>query len=275
MVWFALVSLVLVSWPVYMGWVIKPGSGLGYYFGLVGGVMMLLMLLYPVRKHMSWARTWGPVRYWFMVHMIFGIGGPVLVIFHSTFHVRSLNAAVAFYSMLLVASSGIIGRFIYKRIHHGLYGRKSNLEELQQAVDSSQNKMSEINAILFDATGVGERLEKFRHKAMSHQGAFPVRAWIFMTLGLRRRYLAYRFSRKLKRAIAVLGKSQRWDKQHQDQRYQAVSQDVKEYLGVIQEAAQFVAYEKLFRLWHVLHSPFVWSLGASGIVHVIATQFMY
>jgi hypothetical protein len=274
-VWFAFISLVLVSWPVYMGWVIKPGTGLGYYFGLVGGVMMLLMLLYPVRKHMSWARTWGPVRYWFMVHMIFGIGGPVLVIFHSTFHVKSLNAAVAFYSMLLVASSGVIGRFIYKRIHQGLYGRRTNLEELQQAVDSSKNKMSQINAILFDATGVGEKLEQFRNKAMSHTGMLPVRAWIFMTLGLRRRFLTNQFSRKLKRAIAHLGKSQGWDKQHQTERYQAVSQDVEEYLSAIQSAAQFSAYERLFRLWHVLHSPFVWSLGASGIVHVIATQFMY
>ena len=166
-VWSASIVLIAMAWWVYIKASAnqldyKPGVGFGYYLGLVGGVMMLLMLLYPVRKHLQFARSWGPLRYWFMLHMIFGIGGPVLVLFHSTFHVRSLNAGVALYSMLLVVASGIIGRFIYKRIHHGLYGRKSNLEELQQAVDVNQNKVSKVNAGLMEATGIDEKLKKFR-----------------------------------------------------------------------------------------------------------------
>src|SRR5665647_2749342 len=169
-IWFAATVLTLLAVWVYFKASqnqldYKPSTGFGYYMGLVGGVMMLLMLLYPVRKHMALARNWGPVRYWFMVHMIFGIGGPALILFHSTFHVKSLNAGVALFSMLLVAASGIIGRFIYKRIHHGLYGRKSNLEELQQAVDSNQNKMGKVNAVLMEATGVGEKLKQFRETA--------------------------------------------------------------------------------------------------------------
>ena len=274
-VWFAFTSFALAAWLVYRGGVIKPGGGLGYYFGLVGGILMLLMLFYPIRKHMAWARSWGPLRYWFMLHMVMGIGGPVLVLFHSTFHVKSLNAAVAFYSMLLVASSGIIGRFIYKRIHHGLYGRKSNLEELQQIVEANQNKMGQVSAILLQATGIGEKLEQFHMIAMSQKEALPVRAWRFMTLSWRGYRLTSYCRNELGRAIAHLARSQGWDTQHQEQRFQAALHDVEEYLGAVKEAAQFSSYERLFRLWHVLHSPFVWSLGVSGIVHVIATKFMY
>jgi hypothetical protein len=279
-VWSSSIVLIAMAWWVYIKASAneldyKPGVGFGYYLGLVGGVMMLLMLLYPVRKHMQLARSWGPLRYWFMLHMIFGIGGPVLVLFHSTFHVKSLNAGVALYSMLLVAASGIIGRFIYKRIHHGLYGRKSNLEELQQAVDANQNKVSKVNAVLMDATGIGEKLKQFRIKAIDQQRGLIVRIWKFMTLGWQRRNLAAHCRHELRRAVAHLANSQGWNKQQQEQHYLEISQDAEEYLRAVQQAAQFSSYERLFRLWHILHSPFVWLLAISGIVHVIATKFMY
>ena len=279
-VWSSSIVMIAMAWWVYIKASAneldyKPGVGFGYYLGLVGGVMMLLMLLYPVRKHMQFARNWGPLRYWFMLHMIFGIGGPVLVLFHSTFHVRSLNAGVALYSMLLVAASGIIGRFIYKRIHHGLYGRKSNLEELQQAVDANQDKVSKVNAVLMEATGIGEKLKQFRMTAIDQKRGLVVRAWKFITLGLQRRKLASHCRQELRRAAAQLAKAQGWDRQQQEQHYLEVSRDAEGYLRAVQQAAQFSSYERLFRLWHILHSPFVWLLAISGIVHVIATKFMY
>ncbi len=271
-VWFAAIVLIAAAWPVYMGAVYKPGTGLGYYLGLIGGIMMLLMLLYPVRKHMRLARNWGPVRYWFMLHMIFGIGGPTLILFHSTFHVKSLNAGVALFSMLLVASSGIIGRFIYKRIHHGLYGRRSNLEELQQAVDANQNKVSKVNAALVETTEVGEKLKHFRAMAFAREESPFMRLWNFMALDWQRRKLASYCHKELRQAAENLAKSQGWSRQQQEQHLLAVSQDVNEYLDAVQQAAQFSSYERLFRLWHILHSPFVWLLAISGIVHVIAVN---
>lgn len=278
--WFSTVVLIALAYWVYIKAAAheldyKPGVGFGYYLGLVGGVMMLLMLLYPVRKHMQFARNWGPLRYWFMLHMLFGIGGPVLVLFHSTFHVRSLNAGVALYSMLLVAASGIIGRFIYKRIHQGLYGRKSNLAELQQAVDINQNNMGKINTVLLEATGIGERLQQFRNASITQQHSFVVRAWKFISSGWQRHQLARLCHRELRRAVGQLAKTQGWNKQQQDQHFHVVAQDVDNYMIAVQQAAQFSSYERLFRLWHILHSPFVWLLGISGIVHVIATKFMY
>ncbi|MEO8332329.1 MAG: hypothetical protein ABI479_07835 [Gallionella sp.] len=270
--WFAVFALAIAAWPVSMGWVIKPGSGLGYYFGYVGGVMMLLMLLYPLRKHAAWARNWGPLRYWFMLHMVFGIGGPTLVLFHSTFHVKSLNAAVALYSMLLVALSGIVGRFIYKRIHLGLYGRKSSVEELQKAVDLSQRNNDRVITVLIEATGVGEKLKQFRDVAFSQENNFPVRVWRFLTYDWRQYRLKTHSHHELQRAVAHLAQAEGWDRQLQDHHFKDVLTYVDRYLGAVKQAAQFTAYERLFRLWHILHTPFVWLLGISGIVHVIAVN---
>ena len=134
-VWFAAIVLIAAAWPVYTGSVYKPGTGIGYYLGLVGGVMMLLMLLYPVRKHMRLARNWGPLRYWFMLHMIFGIGGPALILFHSTFHVKSLNAGVAattfipLLSKVLAAAWAIIARPTTSVVFIGLFPGPSRWRE--------------------------------------------------------------------------------------------------------------------------------------------------
>jgi hypothetical protein len=275
--WLAVVVLIAAAGWVYYAasahkLFFKPATGFGYYLGLVGGVMMLLMLLYPVRKHMSFARNWGGVRYWFKAHMFLGIFGPVLVLFHSTFHLKSLNATVAMYSMLLVGISGIIGRFIYKHIHHGLYGRKATLEELQQAMDVNQSNVKKVDAVVMEAAGVGEKLKRFRSMAFAQDGTFINRAWRFLTLGWQRRYLQMQCRRELRQAVEQLAEEVGWSKQQQNQHFQEASLYVGEYLSAVQQTAQFASYERLFRFWHVLHSPFVWLLAITGIVHVIAVN---
>jgi len=276
-VWAAtIVFIAAACWVYYAASVhklfFKPATGFGYYIGLVGGVMMLLMLLYPVRKHMAFARNWGAVRYWFRAHMVFGIAGPILVLFHSTFHLKSLNATVAMYSMLLVAISGIIGRFIYKHIHHGLYGRKATLEELQHDMDACQNTISNVDAIVMEAAGVGKQLKQFREMAFAQEKSFLRRAWRFMTLGWHRRFLMRECSWELKRAIGSLAGDVGWSKWQQKKHYFEAAFSVREYLGAVQQTAQFLSYERMFRLWHLLHSPFVWLLAITGIVHVIAVN---
>ena len=270
--WLAVLTLVVLAIPVYQGLWYKAGNGwnyFSYWIGIIGSVMMLLMLLYPIRKHVKFAQNWGPLRYWFMLHMMFGIGGPILVLFHTTFHIKSLNATVSLVSMLLVALSGIIGRFIYRHIHRGLYGRQSDLKELQKAVNSSQEK---INSLLMDAPDISHKLKQFSDLALTHEGAFSTRAWRFVTLSWYRRKLAAECSEDLRQAVVLLAKSQHWNAHEQEMRWHEAVQKVKDYLAAVQEAAQFSTYEWMFRLWHIAHSPFVWLLAFSAIVHVIAVN---
>jgi hypothetical protein len=269
---FVFFAAVLAGWIISRGGIIEPSSGIGYYFGYVGGVMMLLMLLYPIRKHVSWARGWGPLRYWFMLHMLFGICGPTLVLYHSTFHVKSWNAGVAFYSMLLVAISGVIGRFIYKRIHQGMYGRKSSIDDLQKAIDLSQRETDRVSAVLIAATGTDEKLKHFRSLAFEQDLNLTTRFWRFITFDWRRIRLTWRSRHDLKVAVKKLSESEDWDKRVTEQHFRDALMYVKRYLSTVQRAAQFLAYERLFRLWHILHTPFVWLLGLSGIAHVIAVN---
>lgn len=79
LLWLAIAALVMLAIPVYQGHWYKSGNGwnyFSYWIGIIGSVMMLLMLLYPIRKHAKFARNWGALRYWFMLHMMFGYRRP-------------------------------------------------------------------------------------------------------------------------------------------------------------------------------------------------------
>src|SRR5258707_8050657 len=114
---------------------LTPVSGVGYWLGIAGSSLMLLLLLYPLRKRMPSLRAIGTVAFWFRAHMILGILGPVLVLWHSNFRLGSINCSVALVTMLVVAASGTVGRYLHSKIHLGLYGRKAEAQEVLADAD--------------------------------------------------------------------------------------------------------------------------------------------
>jgi hypothetical protein len=110
--------------------VIVPDEGIGYWIGIAGSVMMLILVLYPVRKAYAKEQRYGRIATWFKSHMVMGILGPTLVILHSNFEFKAVNSIVATIAMLTVVASGIFGRFLYSKVHRGLYGAKSEAKVL-------------------------------------------------------------------------------------------------------------------------------------------------
>jgi len=133
---FILVILLLLAFGWYQrdDSYLEAESGLGYWLGIVGGSLMLLLLLYPLRKRLRSMDRFLSVKFWFRVHMLFGILGPVAIpvaiLYHSSFSLGSMNSSIALVCMLSVASSGLVGRYLYVKIHHGLYGAQTQLSEL-------------------------------------------------------------------------------------------------------------------------------------------------
>src|ERR1700680_3307699 len=77
LIW-TIVTAALVVWGMHahLERYITPQRGLGYWLGIIGGSMMLLLLIYSARKRLSWLRWLGgiPARVGF--HLGFGVGGP-------------------------------------------------------------------------------------------------------------------------------------------------------------------------------------------------------
>lgn len=240
-------------------------SAFGFYLGVTGTLMMLALLAYPLRKHLSFMQRWGALKHWFRVHMILGLLGPTLILFHSTFHIRSQNAAVALGSMLIVVASGVIGRFVYSQIHYGLYGRRATAEKLQEVfLVQSDNAVSRLHT----APHIEQWLQRHHVQAMRSDRSLASACWHLLVLKMQRPFLAWRCARELRRL-------QRHESQPDLRRTLAEASDwVSVYLKELERVAHFTTYERLFALWHVLHIPLIYLLAASTVFHIIAV-YMY
>ncbi|HET7364131.1 MAG TPA: hypothetical protein VFJ70_11240 [Burkholderiales bacterium] len=266
-----IVALVLAAtaWLAGRANLYAPGSDVGYYMGLVGSVMMLLLLLYPLRKRIGFLRRAGELRWWFRMHMFFGIAGPVLVMFHSTLRVGSLNAAVAFYSMVLVASSGVIGRFIYTKIHHGLYGHKATLQERQERLGLTSGA---VKSKFHFAPDIEQRLAALEAYATNSGRSEMIGVRRFAAVALRAFVYRRQMLRRVRRLLSAAGAQRGWTRDEVAVRQGVARQRLDEYLDAVKDVAQFRVYERLFSLWHVLHVPLVYMLVICALVHVVAVH---
>lgn len=247
----------------------KPGSTIGYWIGVAGGVAMLLLFLYPLRKHAGFARTWGRTRVWFALHMVLGVAGPLLIVLHSTLRLGSLNATIAFASMVLVASSGVVGRYLYARIHHGLYGRHASLAELRREAGLDSDRVHSRFAF---APVVERRLHAFAARAEQTGREGLRRPWRFFMLGASAWLERRRCRAELKRALDTHGAELEWNADKLRRRLHAGERLVGSYLRAVQRVAQFTVFERLFSWWHVLHVPLVYMMVITAIVHVVAVH---
>lgn len=234
-------------------------SDFGYWLGVIGGSMMLVLLLYPLRKRIGVRLPLGPLRWWFAAHMAFGIAGPLLVILHCTLRLGSLNASIAFWSMVVVASSGLVGRFLHGRLHAGLHGRQLSLTELKVEAAST---MAEAAPWLHASDTLRSELDRYTRDCDAVARAGLTRPLALCMLGWRGRRTMARCRAALRNAAPTPSRPGA----------RGVESLLELLLGAQRAAAQFRAFERLLALWHVAHIPLVFILFLSAIAHVVAVH---
>lgn len=248
---------------------VDPNEGLGYWLGIVGGSLMLMLVLYPSGKKSSLLRRLGLIKHWFRIHMIFGLVGPLLVLYHCNFSVEAINSTVALYSMMAVAVSGIIGRYFYTRIHRGLYGRRANIEELRTEITEATTNSRGLAAVLpnfiAELHSISAKLmgnEYTRAISMGHSLSWTLRYYI---VRLRLRRLIVRELRERSSESEAIHRSAK------NLRKTANSYAAQQ-VGMMRQVAQLAFYERLFSLWHLFHMPLFILLIISALVHVLAVH---
>lgn len=247
----------------------KPGDNIGYNLGLVGGIMLLSLLLYPLRKRVNIFRSLGILPGWFKWHMVLGILAPTMILFHSTFHVNSINAGVALTCMLLVSGSGTFGRFFYTKIHHGLYGRQATVNELKAELAES----GDVKSTFSFAPDIEIKLEAFRQQAENNAQAGRLGLWKFISIGIQ----TERLFRSLKKELYSTMHAQAREKNFTTPQLKTMEGMFEDYIGqinsylrAVRDASQFHTYERLFSYWHIFHIPLVYMMVFSGFYHVYA-----
>jgi hypothetical protein len=259
----SLLTFMATALLLYGGWTqrdrlyVHPADGPGYALGIIGGSLMLLLGLYPLRKHLRFMHRWGAVRHWFRMHMVFGIAGPTAILFHCNFSTGATNSNMALYSMLVVASSGLIGRHLYSKIHEGLYGRQLELGELRRSWIEARGQL-DLHAHHLDA--IGTSLEAFERPLQTMSGSvrysllrLPLASW-------RRRRIVARAARLQEQAQIPSAQSG------------PAMQLLRRRVGAAAAVYRFTAFERLFGVWHLLHLPLYFMLIVTGVVHVVAVH---
>lgn len=269
LIYLGIAAAVAAAWWIVRVTGLRAASELNYWLGVAGGSMMTLLFAYPLRKRFRFMARWGAAKWWFVVHMLLGIGGPLLVLVHSTFAVGSLNAGVALYSMLIVAASGVVGRFLYLRVHKGLNGERQSLTQLQQALGLKHEGMHSALAFARDTE---RELLAFEAWALDPRTRLPSPLRAFTLLPLRRLLTRQRCWHALRLSMHQRAQAQGWDAREQRRALRLLRRTVEDYLQAVQRVAQFQSAARLFSLWHVLHVPFVYLMVLCAIAHVVAVH---
>lgn len=243
---------------------LTPQHGLGYGLGILGGSLMLLMLVYPVRKRMPSLAVIGTVPFWFRLHMVLGIVGPLAILFHSNFSLGATNSNVALACMLIVASSGLVGRYLYTRIHHGLYGRRASLRELAGDADN----LRQHSGVLRVLPGLVTEIERAESRIAAPVSLLirPFIAAVCQRQESRRigRIAQHAIEMAATRSPALQGQRERFT--------EATRRYIESRLMAARRVAEFESCERLFSAWHILHLPLFVMLVIVGVVHVIAVH---
>lgn len=269
-----LISLV-VGAGLFYGWVrsgeghITAEDGVGYYLGIVGSLLMLALLLYPLRKRIAALRIIGGVRPWFRIHMLLGIIGPALILLHSNFSIGSFNSTIALICMLTVAGSGFVGRFLYARIHRGLYGRKAHVREFLSEASTFRAILSIDDS---KTSGVLDLLQGFEDRRLNKKSGIIVGMWRALSSGFAGRRTRNNIMKEIRAVVTRRAKAESWKRSTRRKYLSAYRQHLDSYFKAIARAEAFSLYEKLFALWHMLHLPLFVILVLAALTHVVAVH---
>jgi len=259
----SLTTATLVGWVVWRGWdfyvtaysdrphheayeVMRPAGFVGHGLGILGTLMVLLLLLYTARKRFKFMRNWGDVRVWLRYHIFLGVAGPILITLHTSFKFNGI-VAVSYWSMVAVALSGGIGRYLYQQIPRNMLGEDLGPEDIE-------NRNEAIIVELSSQYGLDDKslaaLEDFAIGQLERRPG-PV---ALMSLPLANMFLARKLLKFMEeKAITP------------DQKAQDLC---REWVLQSRRLLLFNQIRDLFHYWHVFHKPFAIIMIVVMVVHV-------
>ena len=133
---------------------LKPSSPNGLRLGIIGLTLFAMVYLYPLRKYWPAFGRVGKTRNWFDYHILLGITAPTVISFHSAFKHQGF-AGMAYWTMIALVASGIIGRYFYAQIPRNISAAELTIKDMEELKTSFLDelrlqkvfRLSEIEAL--------------------------------------------------------------------------------------------------------------------------------
>lgn len=242
---------------------LRSSGTIGLRLGIVSLGMFGILFLYPLRKRWRWLATIGSTRRWLNFHILFGITTPMVVTFHTSFKWHGL-AGLAYWTMIAVALSGFVGRYVYAKIPRSVTSVELSIQEMEAQTASLASQLSEQWL--------------FRDEVLAPLLAVPapreIRAmsllrmlWTMLRLDIARPFQVGRLRRCLlsgPQRVATLGGFL----PSNDRILEAVIASVRRQSRLRSAMAFLDRTARLFHLWHAIHRPFSISFVALIAIHI-------
>jgi hypothetical protein len=216
----------------------KPSGAYGHGLGIIGTLMILVgVSIYIARKRYNILAKQIRLKYLLEFHIFLCTLGPILVLFHTAFKFGGI-VSIAFWSMVAVVLSGVIGRFIYNQIPRTIEGRELTLSEVK-------NMKTDLAEALDEQFQLDQNVRQHIINIANSEKSS---------------------SKNLKQLKKLLS-SQSFPKD--DKNY--ILKLVKDDISLSGKIARLQKMQKLFKYWHVAHMPFALIMLVIVIIHVAIT----
>ena len=223
----------------------KPAGAMGHGLGIVGTLLILFgVSIYIARKRYGFLEKYIRLKYLLEFHIFLCTLGPIMVLFHTSFKFGGI-VSIAFWSMVAVVLSGVLGRFIYIQIPRTIEGRQLGLQEVNELQSQLQTNIQE-----------SIKLPEILQSEIQGLGQFTPLS----------------ISGKMKKRT-VLNKLKSYLKTQNIPTIQQkhLTQLVKKEISISQRIKRLERMQKWFQYWHVAHLPFALIMLVIVVIHVIVT----
>ncbi|NNE16310.1 MAG: hypothetical protein HKN51_15120 [Saprospiraceae bacterium] len=223
----------------------KPGGTLGHGLGILGTLMILFgVTIYIARKRYNFMSKYLRLKYLLEFHIFLCTLGPILIVFHTSFKIGGI-VSIAFWCMVAVVLSGVIGRFIYIQIPRTIEGRELGLNEVQEL----KNELSQ--SLVTNYALDQNTLETI--KSVGEYNPLSLSGWA-----------------KSKLTIAKIKSSLKKQVSNKGSRQNLIATITQE-VSLSQKIKRLQTMQKLFKYWHVAHLPFALIMLVIVLIHVVVT----
>ena len=242
---------------------LKPGGTVGVKLGFLGLVLFLAIFLYPLRKRWTWLASQGNSKHWLDVHVLMGLTAPFVVAFHSSFKFRGF-AGMAFWIMVAVAVSGVIGRYLYAQIPRHLTAAELSLKESRELQTELTQRMAAQRQL------AARHLEPlFRLPAPERVAGWPVLVALgyMVALDVARPFRIAALRRRTLGAAGTLATLGGLLAARNSELEQVIAA-AREQAALSKRLLFLSRSQQVFHLWHVVHKPFSYSFALLAMVHI-------
>jgi hypothetical protein len=230
---------------------LKPSGVLSHGLGIVGASMIIIgIIMYSTRKRVRALWNLGKLSVWLEVHIFLCLLGPVLVMYHTTFKAGGI-AAISLWSMLSVAMSGIVGRFLYVLIPRTASGSEMTTNQINEQFDAQEKILLESE--------IGRDMRQMIDRSFAKMKR-PEN--ISQTVG------AFLHLQKLKRQVRSLIHSAVRQSHVEHKAAHKLVRVASARATLIQKSLLLIQVEKLFYYWHAIHLPFTAIMLVTLAAHI-------